>query len=314
VSSKTMQRILQSSREYVVDYDFVDNNILVASYSGPNGKNAKLLLLDNDGDTLAMQKLPEEPLSLFKSCVGKYYCVCYGKFYPLNIDSGSITLGQPYENKYLPSLKQCQLFYAGNLYYKIVQPDSFLVTYGFITQGDTVLHVFLKYYDSLAFRASREEDVSRYTEDERIWHQHKFDMGYAREPWDKGLLKMIDVPLYIKDDSLLVFDFRQKQIRYFNWIGAETKQTPISFANARNFNAEVIKDLLTERFYLHSSSAAPLQTINEIKMNTGDLDYRNIRMQRPFAQNIKVHNGYIYFLWQDNRHNATRQLFVQKGL
>jgi len=313
VSSNSDQRVLRSSREYVVDYDFVGDNILVASYNGPFGRDAKLFLLDNYGDTLALQKLPEEPLALFKSCLGKYYCVCFSRFYPLTIDSGHIRIEAPYDIKFLPGLKACQLAMGGNLYYKISRPDLFEVTYGYMEQGDTVFHVFLQFHDSVAYRASREEDVLYYTEDERRKQSHKFDVGYARDLWDKTSFRVIDAHLFTKDDSILVFDYIKRQIRYFNLIGIEVKNSPFNFANDKNRGADIIKDELTDRFYLHALNNAAYQALNEIRLRSGDIDDHRVWTDKPFAQNIKVHNGNIYFLWQDSHHAGTRQLYIQKA-
>jgi len=309
ISSKTTQRILQSNAEYVVDYDFVGDNILVASYNGAFGRNAKLFLLDNDGDTLALTKLPSQPLSLFKSCVGKYYCVCYGKFYPLTVDSGNLQLGEPYDIKYLPGLKQCQAELNGNLFYKICDPDSFLVTYAYVEKGDSVFHTFFQFHDSLAFIGSREEDIYA-TEDEHRMFRPKFEVGLLRGLWDKSSLRAIDVPLFIKDDTLVIFDHTNKMVRYFNLIGIEVKRSPCHFLDNKNLYADIIKDGFTEKFYLHPLNHGETQILNEILMKEGILDYHTLKMKRPFAENIKVHNGHIYFLWQDHNHAGTRQLFV----
>ncbi len=310
ISNKPIQRILQSSRDYVVDYDFVGDNILVAAYNGAFGRGAKLFLLDNYGDTIALKQLPEEPLSIFKSCVGKYYCVCYNKFYPLDIDSGHIELGKPYDIKYLKGLKQCQVALDNKLYYKICNPDSFLVTYGFIEKGDSIFHVFLQFHDTLSYVHSREEDVWYYTEDEKRKFRPKFDVGNMRNVWDKDNLRMIDLPIFLKNDTLLVFDHTDKMIRYFNLEGIEVKNTPSDFLDKKNPYADIIKDLFTEKFYVHPINSAEVQTINEIMLNEGQLDAHRIKLKKPFAEDIKIHNGHIYFLWQDHHNAATRQLYV----
>lgn len=312
VKARGTKRILRSAMEYVVDYDFEGDNILVASYSGNNGRNAKLFLLNIDGDTLALTKLPQEPIGLYKSCVGRFYCICFDKFYPLSVDSNSITLGKPYAIRWLPLLQQCQVSWDGTLYYKIAHRDSFKVTYGFISVDDSVFHPFLQLDKPDAYASSREEDVS-YTEKEWLMQQHKFDNGLLRALYDKGNWDIMNIPLFKKEDSLLVFDFTKRKIHYYNLIGAAVKDKDIIFPMGRNFRPDIIKDPLTERFYLHLNTHTPVQRVREIELEKGDIGEQDVQLDKPFAEDIKVHNGDVYYLWQDSHHYGTRQLFVQKG-
>lgn len=311
VKAYSSKQVLHSGREYVVDYNFVGDNPLVATYSGSNGKNAKLFLLNNAGDTLALTYLPEEPLSLFKSCNNQYYCICYYQFYPLTIDSGKIKLDAPVSNSYLPYIEACKAMLDNFLYYKIVKPDSFVVDYGYVAEGDSIFHSFKRFDDKQSFLASREEDLN-YTEDERLKYKHKYDMGLLTALWNRGSLKMIDMPLFTKDDSLLLFDMKARQIVYYTPIGIPLKSTGILFTSS-NLHSDILKDPQTDKFYISLHTNKPQQELLEINLENGDLGDQVVQVEKPFAEKIKVHNGNIYYLWQDGRHGGVRQLYVQQG-
>ncbi len=111
VSSKKAELVLKSGIEYVVDYEFAGDKILVVTYSGNNGKDAKLYLLETNGDTFAFANIDVYPEGLFKSCVGMYYLVSYDGFYPILSDSAQpMYLGDKKPLEELKLLKECVLF------------------------------------------------------------------------------------------------------------------------------------------------------------------------------------------------------------
>ncbi len=304
------QRILRSGTEYVVDYLFVGDEILIASYSGAFGGKAKLFLLNHFGDTAAMLKFPEEPIYLFKSCVGKIYCVCYGKFYGIGIDGNTITLGKPYDIKYLRGLRECEALLDSSQYFKRCIADSFVVRYSYLEKGDSLFHEFLCLKDSEAFIGSHEEDLIHFSHEELLKNLPRYEVGALKQLWDRGSLRRIDLPLFVKEDSLILFDFSTKAIRYFNHIGIEIKTVPMYFAINKNKGAEIIKDEGNETFYLYPHHGDAIKWIQEIDLQRGVLGAKKYRITKPFAENIKVHKGNVYFLWQDFNHARTRQLFV----
>jgi len=306
----TTQKVLHSGNEYVVDYAFAGDEIIVASYSGDFGGHAKLFLLNNYGDTADVVAFPQEPLYLYKSCVGKIYVVSYGKFYPIQVANKHLSIGQPYDIKYLRGMKECQAMLDGNLYYKRCNADSFIVRYSYLEKGDSIFHEFLGFKDSVAYIGSHEEDFIHYTEDDRLKQMPKFEVGLLKQLWDRGSLRMIDLPLFVKEDSLILFDFYKKQIRYFNHIGVEVKTVPCYFDVNKNLGATILKDEGKETFYLFPNGHHAVKWIQEIDIQTGTLGFRKFKINKPYAENIKVHNGHIYYLWQDHLHAGTMQLYV----
>ncbi|HXS37385.1 MAG TPA: hypothetical protein VN721_11840 [Flavipsychrobacter sp.] len=312
INGNEVHRVLRSAMEYVVDYAFVGDNILMATYSGNNGKRAKIFLMSPESDTLAMSDFPEEPLALFRSCIGKYYCVCWDKLYQINISLNDIKIDHTLDIKLLPALKLCQQCIDGNLYYKVSNYDSFFSTYSLVKKGDSVFYPFTK----LTLHEAAEENLHDLADENRIMKSNYKEaqrIDKLRRFLNRSPLESLNYPLFSSRDSLIIFDFQDKSIQHYSMWGENVKNATIRFPFKELLDLDLLKDDITNRFYLYRNKAYS-QTIEEVNINTGEVTTPKVRLQKPFATDVKVHNGDIYYLWQDGRNGAIRQLFVQKSI
>lgn len=314
-------KLLHEPDEYVVDYIFAGDNILVAAYSGNSGKNARLLLLNKEGDILAKCKIPYEPVGLFKSCVGNYYCVCDEVFYPVSVSGDGIALKTPYKTNLLPGLMQCEQSINGNLFYRRGDRNNFRMSYGMLVKGDSAYKPLVQFDEREVARVSfLENDVANasfeeYEELTRLWESGNYRESYRRlllrDVWDNGSYAHINIPLFSSGDSLVIFDYFRKRILYYNCSGRPIGQTPIQFEWKQSQQFEIIKDEAQNRFYIHRYDNKGNQFIEELDITTGVMVSCRIPINKRFPEHVKVENGDIYFLWQDSRAGGTRQLYVQ---
>jgi len=312
VNGNKVSRLLRLTSEYVVDYDFVKDNVIAAAYSGANGGNAKLFLLNNDGVILASCKIPDEPMQLFKSCIGIYYCVCHDKFYPILIDTNTITLGSPRNITVLPALMQCELTLQGNKYYRMDDRRNFSVTYEMLQRGDTQFKPIERFEEQDVAKASFEEYIQILILLEHYQFAEAARLDMQRRRWDKGSFSHIDMPLFASTDSLVIFDFFKKNIGYYSLSGNKMGSNPIGFTWKQSQQFQIIKDDVDNKFYVHRYDDKSSQMLEEINISTGASKDNDIKIEKPFAEKIKVHNGRLYYLWQDSYTPATRQLFTQR--
>lgn len=311
ISNKKAHRLLESGIEYVLDYNFVDSNVIVLSYSGSNGGHEKLFLLNKNGDPIITQKIPAGATTLFKSCVGCLYCAYKDRFYRVEVDSNKIQLRDPHDIFWFPKLQQCELCLDSNLYYRIGNKDSFTMQYGVIMKGDTVLKNIIDFSEKKVARASNEElqeilyliSIMDFNEAARKEH--------LRENWDKGSYSHLDIPIFSQGDTIIILDYIKKQMLYFNDSGTAQGSIPMHFSWPSSQFNKIIKDDITGRFYLFSRKNEYIMSLQEISMRTGGTIGDPIFIEKPFAQKIAVRNNDIYYLWQDGADGQTMQLYKQ---
>jgi hypothetical protein len=313
-SNSAVKQVLKSAREYVVDYDFVGDNILVASYSNDIGTNAKLFLLSPDGDTLAVRKLNAQPMELFKSCTGNYYCIFKDRFYLLNIYADAINIDHGWNLDLLPAIRQCQQCNNGIEYFRIEEPyNKFHAIYGWNKIGDTLFHPFMD-LNRKDTKSARDEEMVMAM---RALKSGDFNTAAyilrVRQMFDKGPLKGLTASLFLyNNDSLLLFDLHKRKIHIFDQYGNTDNNHPILFPYTDVLFFDIIKDDVTGRFYLYKHHNQ--QVLQELDISTGTLNAQTAKPQHPFVENLKVHNGNLYYLWQDGENGGTRQLFVQTAV
>lgn len=308
VNSKKVRRILHSAMEYVVDYDFAGDNILVASYSGDNGRNAKLFLLNDSGDTLALTKFPDQPIALFRSCTGHHYCITKDKMYPLEVDETAIRISHPWNIDMLPLLSQCEQSIGNTFYYHFVDREAFSSVYSYKKADDLVTVPFYSIAQPTDARGNFEEEQEILAMLQFGNFKQAMKLNGMRKLRNNISYRSLGLPIFRTSDSLVIFDFNKMLINYFEPDGKALPQTGIAFDPGKTFRISIIQDLTTSRCYIYDPVS---QSLEEVNIHSGEKENGPIALRKPFAEKVKVHKGNIYYLWQDGGNSATRQLFVQ---
>ncbi len=311
ISGAKARRLLNSEAEYVVDYCFAGDNIIAATYSGDNGRKAKLVLMNSNGDELGRTKLSTTPVSMFTSCVGNNYCACDDGFYLLATTDGLPQLARRYDRSLQAGLQQCDCSCQGSLYYRVNNKTSFRTVYGRIARGDSIFRPFKIFEEAAEARASYEELMEIIA----LYNSGQFSLAARkaghRSMWDKGALAHINLPIFAVADTLVVFDYRGKQIWCFDTGGKVLATVPTAFdwRSAQQF--EILKDDVTSTLYIHRYGNQERHTIETLDIHTGATGPR-IALVHPFADKVRLHDSTLYYLWQDAPHHRTRQLYIQQ--
>ncbi len=313
VTDKKVELLLRSGTEHVVDYGFVDDHILVASHSGYGGKDAKLFMLNDMGDTLSMKRLNVPAKSLYRSCIGQYYLVSYNAIYPINIDPNSknISLGKWKPLATLDALKQCVYYIDSTYYYKFINKRLFNVTFALAKEGDTVLRFFKEMSQPDVLIASIEDQIKIIKLLEYGQYKEAAHIQRLARMWDNSSFKRINVPLFRKGDSLLIFDFDEHLIHYYSLDGYKYSDKPMQLEQGDLMRTLVLQDELTGEFYILDERQSA-QNIRSISLKNAALVSSIIRLEKPFANNIKIKGGNIYYLWHDGN-GSTTQLYIQRN-
>lgn len=313
VTNKKVELLLRSGTEQVVDYGFVDDNILVASYSGYNGKGAKLFVLDDIGDTISMKKLRVSPRSLYCSCVGQYYLVSYDAIYPIYIDLNKkrISLGKRKPLSTFEALKQCILYTDSFYYYKQVDKKKLWVSFYLSRKGDTTRVPFREVWQKDELYASLEQRRRVFKFLASGDRKNAMRLATAICLLDKNSFKRINVPLFKKGDSLLIFDLNKHLIHYYSLSGSKYAEHPMQLDQGDIMRTLIMQDKLTKGFYM-LNERHKAQELRKISLSDGLPVEGVIRLEKPFAKNIKIKGGNIYYLWHDGN-GSTTQLYIQRN-
>lgn len=324
IHSKKCRRFWNNNSAFVVDYLLNGRNVLVAATFSGKGPRNRLVFLNAEGALIAECRLPEEPIRLFESCTGSFYCVCATKFYPVTVTGASISIGTPYPIRLFSGLTRCEQSIDGNRFYRTVDRDHLQVNYGMMARGDTQLRPLMRFDEnskkpySLLNISDQKAAAASYEEYQEIladWAGEDFHEAYRKElvrkMLDMGTIAHINIPLLTIGDSLLIFDYYRKQLLYYSQNGRPLGPVPVRFRwnDAQRF--EFIKDNLNDRIYIHRYDNRSRQTVEELIPSAGTCSGHVFLLGKPLVENMKINGGVLFMLWQDAASHTTRQLYIQ---
>jgi len=343
VTANAIQPMAKSKRSYVLDYDFYNDDILLISY-GITKSSYKLVLINEQADTLSIIKTPEMPVKLFKDCLGNHYIVCEENIYQVYYDNTSLRLLPPksikdLENVLLPCIAQD----SSNLYL-IAKEGSYLVTntafHDFYSNNTSLTYYFINKEQKLKKQLLTvvDEETLRMKADERRLLDAK-EQGRAGDAQgrimnpksksdtraktsnhrNKSILKSFDIifsetivfkeifaPLYVIKGKLYVFDFVNSKLQSFSPSGDLLKESGMTLHKDLKWKRYMcIDETLNKAYTLFEKNG--ISELKEIDLKTGK-ECHSEKIPLVFAENIKINNGSIYFLHKGQETDDTRYL------
>lgn len=347
VSANPVQPIVKSKRSYVLDYDFYDDHILLISY-GLGKSSYKLALIDETGDTLSIIRAPETPQRLFKDCLGNHYVVCEENIYQVYYNTTSLQFLPPKSIKDLEGvLMPCIAQDSSNLYL-VAKQGSYLVTntifhdfysnhtslsYYYVNKALKQKKLLLDVVDEATLRMKADERRLLSAKEQgrsgdemgRVVHTNSKTPPQASMPAtsnnhrNKSVLHSFDVifsetivfkeifaPLYVIKNQLYVFDFVNSKLQSFSASGNLLKESDLALHKDIKWKRSMcIDEKLNKAYTLFERNG--ISELKEIDLKTGK-ECHSEKIPLVFAENIKVNNGYIYFLHAGDETDDTRYL------
>ena len=347
VSANPIQAMVKSKRSYVLDYDFYDDHILLISY-GLGKSSYKLVLIDETGDTLSIIKAPETPQRLFKDCLGNHYVVCEENIYQVYYNNTSLQFLPPKSIKDLEGiLMPCIAQDSSNLYL-VAKHGSYLVTntifhdfysnhtslsYYYVNKALKQKKLLLDVVDEATLRMKADErrllnakqqgrsgdEMGRVVQTNSKTPPQASMPSMSSNHREKSVLQSFDVifsetivfkeivaPLYVIKNQLYVFDFVNSKLQSFSSSGSLLKEVPMTLHRDMKWKRSMcIDEKLNKAYTLFEKNG--ISELKEIDLRTGK-ECHSEKIPLVFVENIKVNNGYIYFLHKGEEADDTRYL------
>ena len=250
ISSKNYSLLFKDKEYSILDYELMEDNILLIIYR-TKLKRSEIVLLSRNGDTLAITNLPEvPPKCLFKDFLSNvHYFSKSGNAYQCYYNSNKNSIEFLYKTSSDSLLTHLKLFIfklADRIYFQEIQANGFGTAIGFYEKG--IGKTYIKKYLNTKKIAEYKDDQLFY----QNWNiflatsksTHTFNSGNNYESSDdNGTNLMLDNSgseveggFYGKNEA------RAHQIEYFSMIYPviKTRDNNIAFLNFFNDSIEVM--------------------------------------------------------------------------
>ena len=278
----------------VIDYTIREDGIYLIAY---RRRNSALLHLSFDGDTLH-----ELPISSRYKHLNKD---AFGDIYALNDYQASLVGFMELDN----GKKMMMNFYHSMTRKAFYDKFSTIVAASdsiFITGRYFYYNKEMGYYRH-RLGSDEEPELLHYIVDEEgrddIWLLTHTRGGIGANYW---VADPIYNPIYAIDNEFYLFAYTDHETIVFDAVGNELERYPLTFHEYRKWNGKMELDRRWKQKMLYDAARKEfytffvndgIYTLKRIDLKTGTVTSVMDLSGYPFAQNMRIHNGVLYFLY-----------------
>ena len=330
ITSQAIDTIVKDKRYYVDDYMVLPNHDFLILTSKLNAKEFEVCYYKkNVGITCSKKIKNEQNGSLFLDCFKNIHVLTdnYSRQVLFSSDSTfdflprytkskfDSTLAQVVLNidtqvvikSFLPTIKVDMAFYGHSLY-------SPFLHYILVSKRQRKSLCVVFYNKSIQEMAKAEyfDQALRDTAFSKVGS--RVNSVYSNECesnlFHSRVAKSIYAPIFSKNDTIIVFDFQEKTIAFFNRNGDFIKEVNIDKRDFSDYHEfEVIYDPYAKNFY-YKTKEFEKSTICLMDIYTGH-KIKKIHLEKIFAKNIQILNDKMYYLVKEKEWDDTSYLYQQ---
>ena len=289
----------------VIDYTIREDGIYLIAY---RRRNTALLHLSFDGDTLHEMPISSRYEFLVKDAFGDIYALNDTKASQVGfLEYGNGSKGQM------------------NFYHSMSKKDFIDKFSTIVAASDSVFvtgwrHFFgtgLSYYRN-TLGCDEEPKLLHYIEDEEAAGSIRLRQGH----YEVAFIDPIYAPIYAIGDKFYLFAYIDHETLVFDAEGNELERHPLTYHEYRKWNGKMepdrrwkqrmLVDAARKEFYTFFVNDG-IYTLKRIDLKTGTATAAMDLSGYPFAQNLRIHDGVLYFIYPTgvNHRKALYQVRIE---
>ena len=291
----------------VIDYTLRDDGIYLIAY---RRRYSTLLHLSFDMDTLHEMKISSRYKYITKDA--------FGDIYAINDYQASLVGFMELENG-----KKMLM----NFYHSMSRKEFYDKFAAIVAASDSVFVTGQRHFFNTGLGYYRH----RYGHDEepKLLHYIEDDEAAGSIRWHNGhyevqpeFIEPVYAPIYAIDNKFYIFAYIDNETVVFDAAGNELERHPLTFHEYRNWNGKMEPDRRWKRKMLVDQARKEfytffvndgVYTLKRIDLKTGTATSVMDLSGYPFAQNMRIHDGVLYFIYPTgiNHRKALYQVRIE---
>ena len=300
--------------ETVLDFAITHDRLFVLGWESGQ-KNPTLQVLNLYNDSLLMNcRLPVYAEKLFVDCLENLHVLTESHVYQVLSDSISLSLYPP-ETKiaFEQQLRPCLATDDRNVYIRRDVNKGIIVNFYAINQQIHEIKLFRTVDDEAVLTMQRSEgrfqffrnlpdEEAKYVNAARLERRAARNIEFAQ----KVIFEAPYVPLLKIGKQMCLFDHVNGEIEFYA-NDSLNRVLPVNYHLQPNWDQQIVVDKALEKAYaLFRKNGLP--ELKLLNLETGEL-MNSYKLDNPFAENITVHHGQVYFLYKDPAKNMRQFLY-----
>ena len=291
----------------VIDYTLRDDGIYLIAY---RRRYSTLLHLSFDMDTLHEMKISSRYKYLTKDAFGDIYAI--NDYQASLVGFMELENGEKLLMNFYHSMSRKEFY---DKFAAIVAASDSI----FVTGQRHFFNTGLGYY---RYHYGRDEEpkLLHYIEDDEAagsirWHNGHYEV-------QPEFIEPVYAPIYAIDNKFYIFAYIDNETVVFDAAGNELERHPLTFHEYRNWNGKMEPDRRWKRKMLVDAARKEfytffvtdgVYTLKRIDLKTGTATSVMDLSGYPFAQNMRIHDGVLYFIYPTgiNHRKALYQVRIE---
>jgi len=298
ISANRPKDLMPGISYQIMDYEFFGENIILLAYEKQSFLAPKLLLINNNGDTLSAVDV-QKPLKLCRDFDDKVYFMSKTTSFEINADNDRITLCNPVNNEDFEKINNSIVGHDGNNYYlrQYLNNDQVLNYYNYDERNDQLG----------CFRTITDMETIQRNRWGAYFDGKEEDIRFQQLIMNRALY----APLVKLQDTILLFNFLQSKLEKYSLTSDTISEVTIDFHRSKSFSDDLFIDQLQSKVYTlfmknGISQIKEISTVNGVVVQTIDIpDF-------VFIEKIKINNGTLYFLYKSKDLFEYKKLYTMK--
>jgi hypothetical protein len=285
----------------IIDFEIVDNELIILEYLLPPNDTYMLTLADLTFSTLLTYQLPQGmiPTGIYKDCLLKCHLTTMDTTFQIIIDETNIVTGYPMENgRFRDIMESCLFRSANRIYFQETLREGYQNNFYSVETSDKSVHPFRS-----EFQLQRVNEMNasiRWTRRDKDMLHPKVSMYF-----DKYYL-FLPMPQFMMAyyDSLVFFNHPHGIIE-MHYGGENIKRAvEISYHNNTKWNRKILKDDAREQFYTFLGN----------ELYSIDLSNGTVLKNRSLGvfHKIRIHDGFAFLLRTNFTPSGASHRFIEK--
>ncbi len=326
VTSSPVKKVISKDNLLILDFEFYGDSLLLLQKSPEKGY---FIEIKNEyKDQGIRQKLPFRPKSIEYDCFGNIQVLGKDSVYQLAFQEEDFHLVdafsmQDYEKLIRPCVAEntedyvfkaegehgksiiYSLFSKDTLdmakTYEILDLDAWKVAAQYYMEIITLYHASVSYGDNIIYGGIWDGDMKKLNESPKLNQMIIF--------YDKILSRPLYSPVFNLNNDFILFDHTNGRIKYLNKQG----ETPINYHDSKKWIDLILMDEEQKRFVTFYENKG-LYSAHEINIQTGKIEKGITLEENAYPENLKLKDGFIYYLFKDPNDFYGNVLLKQKVL
>jgi ACT domain-containing protein len=325
VNSDKVEKIHKRSGA-IIDFGFYNENILLLY---KQRSTLKLQLLDEHDKVLSEKKLKFKHGQLIKDCMGNTHLLTKDSICQIVVDSNRLLFYRFGIKQYEDYLQPCVAMTTQKSFFKQITTKHnqgiLYFTIDKISQEKTqLINIYDKlaeqyarshYYSIIAYYYSVTSEVSNAIA-LGMWSGNLIELAVNHDLvqmigfYINFAAKPIFAPLHQVQDSVYLFNYFQDSLLVYDKHAQLTRSLQMNHHHEKGFVKELIVDEERENIYAKFNIQG-LSYLKRVDVNTGLFVETYKLEQNIYPENIKIKNGYVYYIHKEINDTYTR-LYRQK--